>query len=46
VVSQPARPHRNARYLVVTEDNVIVAAVGAYDAGNGWLVDMVERCSG
>lgn len=45
VVKKGAKPHRNAQYLVVDEDNEIVAAVEAVDGDNGWLVDFVEKCS-
>jgi len=46
VVRETRRAHREARWLVVDEDNVIIRAVAVFDGGNGWLVSSVEECSG
>jgi hypothetical protein len=46
VVREKRRPHREARWLVVDEDHVIVRAVSMFEGSHGWLVDGVEECSG
>jgi hypothetical protein len=46
VVEEPEKPHRERRWLAVDADNRIVAAVGAFDGGKGWLVSTVEECGG
>jgi hypothetical protein len=44
VVDRPARPHRNARVLLVDQGNVIHHALELWHAEHGWLVTMVEAC--
>jgi hypothetical protein len=46
VVREKAKPHREARWLVVDQDNEIIRAVEMYGDGRGWLVHGVEECSG
>ena len=46
VVREKQRPHREPRWLVVDEDDLIVRAVSMFEGDNGWLVDGVEECSG
>ena len=46
VIQEPRHPHREARWLVVDENNVIIRAVSVIQGGHGWLVDSVEQCSG
>jgi hypothetical protein len=45
VVDRPPRAHRNARVLLVDEDDVIHHALELRHAEHGWLVSMVEACA-
>jgi hypothetical protein len=44
VVDRVARPHRNARVLLVGDDNVIHHALDLSHTEHGWLVNLVEAC--
>jgi hypothetical protein len=45
VVRAKSKPHREAAWLVVDDDNEIVRSVTMFRGSNGWLVDGVEECS-
>jgi hypothetical protein len=46
VVARAARPHRRAAWLLVDDRNVIHTSLELVHARGGWLVNVVEKCSG